>query len=85
MPYFYLDAQNETATSEGFTRLNRVVVGTGAASAVLTVYDGTSTSDPVVAAVNAAAIDNADFGGLGLSNMHVALTGGNAKVTITYE
>lgn len=85
VPYAYLDAADETVTATRGVRLKRVIVGTGAASAVVTVYNGTTTGGDVVAVINAAAIDNVDFAGLHLENMHVKLTAGNAKVTVVWE
>lgn len=86
MHYKYLDTANETATVDnGPVRLHFIIVGTGAASAVVTVYNGEDTNGDVVAVINGAAIDNVDFGGLLLSGLHVVLTGGNAKVTIIYS
>lgn len=66
-------------------RLFDVVVGTGAASAVVTIYEGSSASGTVVAVIDASASRDHHFGGLPLNGLYVDQTGGAAKVTVTYD
>ena len=80
----YFTTANQTATVTGPARLEKIVVGTGASSAVVTVYNNTTTSDPVTI-VNAAAAISHDYGGVQLSNMHIVISGGNANVTVVYS
>jgi hypothetical protein len=61
-----------------------VVVGTGAASAVVTVYNATSAANPVTI-VDASGELSLNYGGLLLDAMHVTLTGGAAKATVVYS
>lgn len=82
----YLATANDTATVAGPTvRLHAVIVGTGAASATVTIYNNTSATGDVVTLIDASGDYYFDFGGLVLSNMHAVLAGGNAKVTIVYS
>lgn len=62
-----------------------VNVGTSAASAVLTLYDGTGTGGVVKAVIDASAKGTYHFSGLRFpAGLYADLTGGNAKVTVTY-
>lgn len=85
--YGHLATANDTfslGNSTAGAYLYAVNVNTKAASAVVTVYNGTSTSDPVVAVIDAAtaAIDH-DFHCLRLpKGCFVKLTAGNADVTV---
>lgn len=82
----HLATANDAFTSGAHTRLWGISVGTLAASAVVTVYDGTSTSGTVVAIIDAAAAKDINFHGARFpAGLHVVLTGGNAKVSIVSE
>jgi hypothetical protein len=81
----YFAVANDDESVAGPVRLCGVVVGTGAASAVFTIYNGTSTSDPVVAAFDGTVENTYEFHGVILSNLYAKLTGGNALVTLIYE
>lgn len=87
MPAFgYLATANDTYSLGANARLISINVGTAAASAVVTVYNGTSTSDPVVDTIDASAVKDLDFHSVRLSGgLFVKLTGGNAKVTVIAE
>lgn len=61
-----------------------VNVGTGAASAVVTIYDGTSTSGTVVTTIDASAKGSYVFGRKCNNGIHVVLSGGNADITVCY-
>ncbi len=85
--YGHLASANDTfsignATSGAF--LFGITVNTKLASAVVTVYNGTSTSDPVVAVIDAATTPlSLDFHCLRLpKGLFVKLTGANADVTV---
>ncbi len=65
------------------TYLNKVVVGTGAASAVLTIYDGQSASGVVIAVIDASAKGSYLFECNTKDGLFAVLSGGNADVTIT--
>lgn len=66
--------------------LGRVIVGTKLAAAILTIYNGTSVSDPVVAVIDCATSPlSLNFGGIRCPNgIFYGLAGGAADVTITY-
>lgn len=87
----YLATANDTFTAGAAgnpAALLAIVVGTAAASAVVTVYNGSSTSDPVVATIDASAINFFEFGDEGIQlpkGCFVKLTGGNAKVTVAVQ
>lgn len=67
------------------TQLMAVNVNTGAASAVLTLYNGTSTSAPVVAVINCAAVVCFQYEGCRCpAGLFYGLAGGTADVTISY-
>lgn len=82
--YRYIDAAGNFTVS-GFGKLHRVVVGTGLTNSVITLYNGTGTSDPVIATINAGAAGNYDFGGLDFSSLHVVMSAANSKATIVYS
>ncbi len=65
-----------------WTFLKRIVIGTGAASAVVTVYDGQSASGTVIATIDASAKGFYDFECVCKNGVFVALTGGNADTTV---
>jgi hypothetical protein len=65
-----------------FTHLGRVVVGTGVASAVLTVYDGQSASGTVVSVIDASAKGYYEFDAALKDGVFAVLSGGNADVTV---
>lgn len=79
----YLATANDTAAWPAHAQLYSIVVGTLAASAVVTIYDGTSTSGTVLGIIDAAAAKDVYFFGARFpSGLFVKLTGGNAKVTV---
>ena len=79
----YLATAAETATFPAGSCLHGILVGTAAASAVVTVYHGQTTSGPVIALIDAAAAKDTHFHGLRCPDgIHVVLSGGNAKVTV---
>ncbi len=80
----YLATDGDTAAWPANACLERIVVGTAAASAVVTVYNGTSASGEVKAVITAAAIGNFAFLGARFPRgLFVALSAGNAKVTVS--
>lgn len=85
----YMATANDTVTTNGQgATLEAINVGTAAASSVVTVYNGTTTSDPVVAVIDSSAINCFQFGDDGIflpKGLFVKLTAGNAKVTVTYD
>jgi hypothetical protein len=87
----YLATANDTYTAGGAGNpadLLAIVVGTAAASAVVTVYNGSSTSGAVMATIDASAINFFEFGDDGMhcpAGLFVKLTGGNAKVTVVAQ
>lgn len=88
--YAYLSAS--TGASSTFqsgtdhTKLVAINIGTGAASAVVTVYDGVDNTGAVVATIDASSKGSFWFGGIRLHlGLFVAQTGGAGKVTICYE
>lgn len=61
-------------------------VSTAAASAVVTVYQGTSTSGTVVDTIDAASKGTTHYYGAQFPNgLFVKLTAGNAKVSVVYS
>ena len=83
----HLGTANDDFTIGPGAKLFGIYVGTAAAGAVVTVYDGTTTSDPVLATIDAASKSDMqfDFGARGTSrSTYIKLTVANAKVTIAY-
>lgn len=72
-----------TSTETGaYVELWRVVVGTGAASAVATITDGQSGA---VSIIDASAKGDYNFGGIKCKQgVKLVLSGGNANVTLVY-
>jgi len=83
----YLATANDTlAVATPNVGVYDITVGTGAASAVVTIYNGDSTSDPVAAVIDCATARHVNLGGIRLSDgLFAKLTVGNAKVTISYR
>ena len=67
-----------------WTYLERIVVGTGAASAVVSVYDGQSASGTKIATIDASAKGYYDFECVCKDGLTVVLSGGNADITVIY-
>lgn len=79
----HLASINDTATFGKNAQLWGITINTGAASAVVTVYNGTATTDPVVATVVGTAAFTANYWGARFPNgLFVKLTGGAADVTV---
>jgi hypothetical protein len=66
-----------------WTRLAHINVGTAAASAVLTVYDGQSASGSVVASIDCSAVGRYEFDAVLKNGLFCVLSGGNARVTVS--
>ncbi len=80
----YLATDGDSALWSGKPRLYTITVGTAAASAVVTVYDGTTASGEIKALIDASALKVCRFYGAILPRgLFVTLTGGNAKVTVS--
>lgn len=63
--------------------LHEILVGTAAASAVITVYDGAAATGAVRAVIDASAVGRYPFHGAWFKDgAYVVTSGGNAKVTI---
>jgi hypothetical protein len=72
-------------TIAGSTTLWTINVNTGAPSATLSVYDGTSTSGVLLAVVDASTKSSHAYGIKSSNGLHVVLASGNADVTIGYD
>lgn len=83
----HLGTANDDFTIGAGTKLHGIYVGTALATAVVTVYDGTATTDPVLMTIDAATKSEIVFPGgargTGRST-YIKLTTANAKVTIAY-
>lgn len=71
------------AGANGGATLGVVNVNKGVASAVLTIYDGTSTSGTVVAVIDASATGSYLYGARCNNGIHAVLATADADVTIT--
>jgi hypothetical protein len=82
----YMATANDTVTTNGQgATLHTINVGTQLATAVVTVYHGTTTSDPVVATIDASTANTFIFDLYLPKGLFVKLTTANAKVTVTYD
>lgn len=87
-PYYIAAAGNLGPLGGAGTgaNLHRVNINTGAASAVVTVYDGQSASGVKKATIDASAKGFYDFAGAWFKNgIFCVLSGGNADVTVIAE
>ncbi len=82
----YLASINDTFNAGGAkseAHLEKINVSTAAASAVVTVYSGTSTGDPVIDTIDASSKGTTHYGHARCPNgVFVKLTGGAAKVSV---
>lgn len=85
--YLYIAAAGDvkTAGAGGGAILHNVVVNKAAASAVLTIYDGTSTTGTKVATIDAsvAATGTLNYDILCPKGVYAVMTGGNADMTLS--
>lgn len=66
--------------------LHKVIVGTGTATSVVTVYDGQDSNGTVVAVIDAGSAREVDFKGAWLkSGCYIQMTTAAAKVTAIIE
>jgi len=79
----YLATANDTASWPAPANIVAVDVGTAAATAIVTVYNGTATTDPVVAVIDASVNGTHHFDGARCpKGLFVKLTTANAKVSV---
>lgn len=84
--FHFAAANDATPALPPNTLLFDINVGTGAASAVITIYNGTSTSGAVIGIIDASARGTYNYGGIRCpAGLFVKLTGGNADATLTYS
>lgn len=82
----YLATALDTVTLPPHTQLIGLVVGTLAASSVITIYDGQSASGVVRAIIAGTTEKSVDlFGMRAGAGWHIVLSGGNAKVTVVSD
>ena len=83
----YMAAANDSCLWPANAKLFTVNVGTTDTSAVVTVYNGTTSSGEVKAVIDAAtAVRTCRFHGARFPNgLFVELTGGNAKVSVVAD
>lgn len=88
MPVIEVDGTSGTLALGGpgvAVLLNDVIVGTGAASAVCTVYKGTSASGTKIATIDATAANMFEIDTTVLGGVFVTVTGGAAKCSISFD
>lgn len=83
----YLSATNDEFTTAGQDAgLYSIVVGTGTATSVVTVYSGTTTGGEVKAVIDAAAKGQHDFYGVRFPDgIFIKMTTAGAKVSIVTD
>jgi hypothetical protein len=75
----------DVGSTQSDVQLFAINVSTAAASAVVTVYEGDSTSGTVKDTIDAASKGTTHYyGALFRNGLFVKLTGGNAKVSVVY-
>ena len=82
--YASIAATGTLNVAKGPATLESVIVNTGAASAVLTIYDNTAGSGTKIATVDATSKSFAHYGCRTKTGITAVLSGGNADVTIVY-
>lgn len=84
----YMSAANDVVdvgASGGDVKLYAINVSTATATAVVTVYNGNSTSDPVVDVIDAASKGTSHYyGALFPNGLYVKQTTAGAKVSVIY-
>jgi hypothetical protein len=83
--YRNLTTQTTVSVSPAPVDLIAVIVNTAAASAVVTVYDGTSSGAPAIATIDASATGNFFYNCACINGLTVVTSGGNANVTVIYD
>jgi hypothetical protein len=84
--YISNTTSNPSATFGKGALLYSVIVGTAAASAVITIYNGTSSSGQVLGVIDASAVGNYNYWDMRCPNgLFVLQTGGSALVTVVAE
>ena len=79
-------ANVQAAPANGAAKLVAVVVNKATATAIINVYNGTSTSDPQIASIDGNAVGNRDYWGLLCpKGIFVDQVTAAADVTIIYE
>lgn len=85
----YLATANDVVdvgSTGAVVKLHKINVSTAAASAVVTVYAGDSTSGTVFDTIDAASKSTSHYAGAEFRDgLFVKLTAGNAKVSVVYE
>jgi hypothetical protein len=81
---YRLNAVGNAIVTSGSSILGTVNVNTGGASAVLTIYDGTSASGIVKAVIDASTKSSHGYLILCSNGIYIALSGNDADVTIGY-
>jgi len=80
--WIHLTTSGQTGTAGANTMLGTVNCNTAAASAVLTIYNGTSASGTVVAVIDCSRVGSHWYGVRLPAGLYYALSGGNADVTL---
>jgi hypothetical protein len=79
----YLSSTSDSYTSTTGVKLDSIIVGTKASSAVVTVYDGSATTADSYCVIDAATNNGSyPFNRYFPNGLYVGMSGGNAKVTV---
>jgi len=82
----YMATAGDTASLPANARLWSIQVGTAAGSAVVTVYNNTAGSGDVRVLIDASVVGSYRFYGARFpKGMFAALSGGNAKISVTAD
>jgi hypothetical protein len=79
-----ITTQVTTGVFTGPCELIAIVVNTGAASAVATVYDSISGAGTKIATIDASATNTFFYGSVCRQGLTVVTSGGNADITVIY-
>lgn len=83
--YRNITTQTTVFVSPAPVDLIAVIVNTGVASAIATIYDGTNASAPTIGAIDASATGNFFYNCACLNGLTVVTSGGSANVTVIYD
>lgn len=79
-----LSGAGSTLLKTGIGSLGGVAIGTGAAGASITLYDGTSSAGTLIGVIGAAAPGTATFGVQFNSGLYVVVAGGSPNAVVSY-
>jgi hypothetical protein len=82
--YANLSGVGTTLLKTGIGSLGSVAIGTGAAGASISLYDGTSSSGTLIGVIGAATTGSVTFGVQFFTGLYAVVAGGSPNATVSY-